>query len=231
MTDNGNTGWCLGKTKYVTNYSSCQHRVASVYKKKALFWPAASPPQLWQKDFYTVWFALMHRVTFHCNARREAHRQQLAGMLLPSSLNALQQHHSVISSAPKSVLVLAPWQTDWALSISVFQVRTLPWAVACFLTSWGASSHSSPSLMSPGLFWWWVSSCTAPDRIQIPKTVGMSYSPLSCKLSSVLHWSRYAWLLEYSAQLCSWFGSLCLSEIQKKDIYFWELNSSKYNTP
>lgn len=119
---------------------------------------------------------------------------------------------------------------DWALSISVFQVRILPWAVACSLTSWGASSHSSLLLMFPGLLWRWASSCTAPDRIQIPKTVGMSYSPLSCKLSFVLHWSRYVWLLEYSVQSCSWFGSLCLSEIhtQKKKRHLLLRTELKY---
>lgn len=157
----------------------------------------------------------MHGVTICCSTQRST---------APSIWLAHFCHHLWMPSNTTlchqlctKVFVLAPWQTDWALSISVFQVRILPWAVACSLTSWEASSRSSLLLMSPGLLWQWASSCTAPDRIQIPKTVGMSYSPLSCKLSFVLHWSRYVWLLEYSVQSCSWFGSLCLSEIHTQE--------------
>lgn len=208
------------KNKYATNYSSCQYCATA---QSSFCLQEGSSVLTCCTTISAVTEGLLHRMVWS-NAWNRLSPQHLWRSALPAagwhasaiaSERPLTASLFAISFAPKSVFVLVLWQTDWALPISVFQVRMPPWAVACFLTSQDAS-HSSPPLMSPGPLWWWVSSCTAPDRIQIPKTVDMSYSPLGCKLSSVLHWSRYAWLLEYSAQSCSWFGSLCLSEIQEK---------------
>lgn len=133
-----------------------------------------------------------------------------------SPLNALQQHHSLPSALHHSqyLSLHCGKQTEYLVS-QTFRSGCCHELWLAFSLAERLPFSSSSSLMFPGLFWWHGSSCTAPDRIQIPKTVGMSYSPLSCKLFSVLHWSRCVWLLEYSAQSCSWFGSLYLSETKR----------------
>lgn len=199
------------KNKYATSHSSCQHRTtaqSSFCSDPLRPTSAATGGHL----CHMVWSKARSHLSLQQS--REARCQRLAGRTLPSPPSALQQHrscHQLCTKVSICPCTVANRLSTWYLSRSGQDA-----AMACFLTSWEAPPRSSPLLMSPGLLWWWVSSCTAPDRTQIPKTVGTSYSPLSCKLSSGLQWSTYVWLLECSVQSCSWFGSLCLSEIQKK---------------
>lgn len=118
------------KNKYSTSHSSCQHCTTA---QSSFCWQGSSvltcciPPQPWQKDAYTIWFGLKHGVTFHCSTPGKCVAsgwlaEHCCPLWVPSSSIAL-----AISFAPESVFVLALWQTDQALGISVLQVRMLPW--------------------------------------------------------------------------------------------------------
>lgn len=119
------------------------YRAASVYREEVLFWPAASAPQLWQEDSYTVRFGLMHRVTFHCSTQKHVASSWLAHTSPP--LNALQQPRSLPSALHQSQYLSLHHgkQTEHLVS--------QPFRSGCCHELWLASSLAErlPTLLHP----------------------------------------------------------------------------------